>query len=150
MVIEHNVDLIACADWVIDMGPEGGEGGGTVVAEGTPEELARVAESHTGKYLALLFERENKLGPRPSKSGQALARAGDAAARARSAEVLLDAFLIFFAADAERGLGARFEALHRDPLAAVVTDAEVTRLDLFQRLAGSCRGRPSRARANGR
>lgn len=52
IVIEHNLDVIKCADWVIDMGPEGGDGGGTVVAQGTPENVARVPESHTGRYLA--------------------------------------------------------------------------------------------------
>jgi excinuclease ABC subunit A len=52
IVIEHNLDVIKNADWVIDMGPEGGSGGGTVVAQGTPEQVARVAESHTGRFLA--------------------------------------------------------------------------------------------------
>jgi len=51
VVIEHNLDLIAEADWVIDLGPEGGEGGGTLVAEGTPEQVARVKNSHTGRFL---------------------------------------------------------------------------------------------------
>ncbi|MDO5700335.1 MAG: excinuclease ABC subunit UvrA [Bowdeniella nasicola] len=51
IVIEHNLDVIKNADWVIDMGPEGGDGGGTVVAEGTPEQVAHVSESHTGHYL---------------------------------------------------------------------------------------------------
>ncbi|MET8701853.1 excinuclease ABC subunit UvrA [Kitasatospora sp. NPDC004723] len=51
IVIEHNLDVIKTADWIVDMGPEGGSGGGTVVAEGTPEEIAAVAESHTGKFL---------------------------------------------------------------------------------------------------
>ena len=51
-VIEHNLDVIKCADWVIDMGPEGGAGGGTVVAQGTPEDVAKAAGSHTGRYLA--------------------------------------------------------------------------------------------------
>ncbi|HCX85079.1 MAG TPA: excinuclease ABC subunit A [Micrococcales bacterium] len=51
LVIEHNLDVIRAADWVIDMGPEGGSGGGTLVAEGTPEDVARVPESHTGAFL---------------------------------------------------------------------------------------------------
>jgi excinuclease ABC subunit A len=51
LVIEHNLDVIKCADWLIDMGPEGGEGGGQVVAEGTPEQVVEVKESYTGAYL---------------------------------------------------------------------------------------------------
>ena len=51
LVIEHNLDVIKCADYLIDMGPEGGDGGGRVVAEGTPEELAEVTESYTGQYV---------------------------------------------------------------------------------------------------
>ena len=51
VVIEHNLDLIKTADYIIDMGPEGGDGGGTVVAKGTPEEVAKVEKSYTGKYL---------------------------------------------------------------------------------------------------
>jgi len=52
IVIEHNLDVIKCADWVIDLGPEGGEGGGRIVAEGPPEEIAVNLLSHTGKWLA--------------------------------------------------------------------------------------------------
>ncbi|MBR2483855.1 MAG: excinuclease ABC subunit UvrA [Oscillospiraceae bacterium] len=51
LVIEHNLDVIKCADWVIDLGPEGGDGGGTLVAAGTPEEIAKCKESYTGQYL---------------------------------------------------------------------------------------------------
>lgn len=51
IVIEHNLDLIAQADWIVDLGPEGGSGGGRLVAEGTPEALAQVAKSHTGRFL---------------------------------------------------------------------------------------------------
>ena len=50
-MIEHNLDVIKAADWVIDLGPEGGERGGCVVAAGTPEEIAAAAESYTGRYL---------------------------------------------------------------------------------------------------
>jgi excinuclease ABC subunit A len=51
LVIEHNLDVIKVADHIIDLGPEGGSGGGTVVATGTPEEVAKVPESYTGQYL---------------------------------------------------------------------------------------------------
>jgi len=56
IVIEHNLDVIKSADWVIDMGPEGGSGGGLVVAEGTPEDVAKVEASHTGRFLAQLLD----------------------------------------------------------------------------------------------
>ena len=52
IVIEHNLDVIKTADWIIDLGPEGGSGGGQLVAAGTPEQVARVAQSHTGRFLA--------------------------------------------------------------------------------------------------
>lgn len=58
IVIEHNLDVIKNADWIVDMGPEGGSGGGTVVAEGTPEHVAGVAASHTGRFLAEVLEAE--------------------------------------------------------------------------------------------
>jgi excinuclease ABC subunit A len=56
IVIEHNLDVIKTADWVIDMGPEGGSGGGTVVAQGTPEQVALVEASHTGRFLRDVLE----------------------------------------------------------------------------------------------
>ncbi|WP_127558528.1 excinuclease ABC subunit UvrA [Nioella ostreopsis] len=56
VVIEHNLDVVKTADWIIDIGPEGGDGGGTVVAEGTPEEVAEVAASHTGHYLKPMLQ----------------------------------------------------------------------------------------------
>ncbi|QXP85807.1 excinuclease ABC subunit UvrA [Methylococcus sp. Mc7] len=57
IVIEHNLDVIKTADWIIDLGPEGGEGGGRLVAEGTPEQVAANPDSHTGRFLAPLLER---------------------------------------------------------------------------------------------
>ena len=60
LVIEHNLDVIKTADYLIDMGPEGGHGGGEVVAVGTPEEVARVPRSHTGKFLAEIFARNEE------------------------------------------------------------------------------------------
>lgn len=56
VVIEHNLDVIKTADYIIDMGPEGGDGGGTVVAQGTPEEIAKVPESYTGQYVKKYLE----------------------------------------------------------------------------------------------
>jgi len=56
IVIEHNLDVVKTADWIIDIGPEGGDGGGTVVACGTPEEVAAVCESHTGHYLKPMLD----------------------------------------------------------------------------------------------
>ena len=58
IVIEHNLDVIKSADWIIDMGPEGGAGGGTLVAQGTPEQVAKVKESFTGPYLAEVLAKE--------------------------------------------------------------------------------------------
>jgi excinuclease ABC subunit A len=60
VVIEHNLDVVACADWVIDLGPEGGSGGGQIVAVGTPEQVAATAESSTGTYLREVLERAGK------------------------------------------------------------------------------------------
>ena len=57
IVIEHNMDVIKTADWIIDLGPEGGDGGGYIVAEGTPEQVAKVSNSHTGTYLARVLKK---------------------------------------------------------------------------------------------
>ena len=57
VVIEHNLDVIKCADHLIDLGPEGGDGGGTIVCTGTPEEVAACPESYTGQYLKKVLER---------------------------------------------------------------------------------------------
>jgi excinuclease ABC subunit A len=57
LVIEHNLDVIRCSDWVIDLGPEGGDRGGEIVAYGTPEVVAKVTESYTGQYLKQVLEK---------------------------------------------------------------------------------------------
>jgi excinuclease ABC subunit A len=57
VVIEHNLDVIKAADWLVDLGPEGGDGGGWLVAEGTPEEVSRVAKSYTGQFLRRILDR---------------------------------------------------------------------------------------------
>jgi len=57
LVIEHNLDVVKTADWLIDLGPEGGDGGGTVVCEGTPEDVAQVEGSYTGQYLKPMLEK---------------------------------------------------------------------------------------------
>jgi excinuclease ABC subunit A len=71
VVIEHNLEVIKTADWVIDLGPEGGDGGGRVVAEGTPEDVARVKESYTGQYLReLLGRRAGARGKREREAAE--------------------------------------------------------------------------------
>jgi excinuclease ABC subunit A len=70
LIIEHNLDVIKSADWIIDLGPEGGEAGGRVIAAGTPEQVARNSQSHTGKYLARVLNHRNGSHSEPStKSG---------------------------------------------------------------------------------
>ena len=61
LVIEHNLDVIKCADHIIDLGPDGGDGGGTIVAIGTPEEVAMCPESYTGQYLKRILEKAGRL-----------------------------------------------------------------------------------------
>ncbi len=61
VVIEHNLDVVKTADYLIDLGPEGGNGGGTVVATGTPEEICRVKRSYTGQFLKPVLERTKRL-----------------------------------------------------------------------------------------
>jgi len=80
LVIEHNLDVIKSADWLIDMGPEGGDQGGKIIATGTPEQVARNAQSHTGRYLAKVLANGNGAAKRPG-NGVAL---GDGATSARA------------------------------------------------------------------
>jgi excinuclease ABC subunit A len=78
LVIEHNLDVIKCADWITDLGPEGGDGGGRLIATGTPEEVAKVKESATGQYLKRVLDAK----PRPRSRAEPIeARGGKAAAR---------------------------------------------------------------------
>jgi len=86
LVIEHNLDVIKSADWIVDMGPEGGSGGGTVVAEGTPEDVAQVEASHTGQFLAPILQ-EHPPVPTATPAGRARSAAATSASsapRARS------------------------------------------------------------------
>jgi excinuclease ABC subunit A len=76
IVIEHNLDVVACADWVIDLGPEGGSGGGQIVAVGTPEQIAASAASITGEYLREVLERA-----KDGRAQQVVARAQGRARR---------------------------------------------------------------------
>ena len=71
IVIEHNLDVIKSADWIVDLGPEGGKRGGLVIAEGTPEDVAANADSFTGQFLAPILEKARAGMPaaRPSVSG---------------------------------------------------------------------------------
>jgi excinuclease ABC subunit A len=85
VVIEHNLDVVKTADWVIDMGPEGGSGGGLIVAEGTPEHLAGSEDSHTGVFLRhLLTAQPSPRAPatrRPRKSAAQPSPVGPATRR---------------------------------------------------------------------
>jgi excinuclease ABC subunit A len=77
LVIEHNLDVIKTADWIIDLGPEGGSGGGMVVAEGPPEEVVHVGASHTGRYLKpLLDEASVAAGAPATATAKSRARRG--------------------------------------------------------------------------
>jgi len=81
LFIEHNMDLVACADWVVDLGPEGGENGGRIVAQGPPELVAEAADSHTGRYLKLALSGTRVTAPKAAAS-KPPAPAGTPSARA--------------------------------------------------------------------
>jgi len=85
VLIEHNLEVVARADWVIDMGPLGGSGGGEVVAVGTPDEVARSTTSQTGPYLRAVLEEAGAKVPHPvpARGTIALPRRATTAARAR-------------------------------------------------------------------
>ncbi|MGN6472868.1 MAG: excinuclease ABC subunit UvrA, partial [Mycobacteriales bacterium] len=76
VVIEHNLDVIKTADWIVDMGPEGGSGGGTIVAAGSPEQIATVAASHTGRFLADVLG--SRVKSKPAAKATAAKRASSA------------------------------------------------------------------------
>ena len=76
VVIEHNLDVIKTADWVIDLGPEGGDDGGRVVVAGPPEEVARHGSSHTGAFLAQVLAPARAAAPAPRRSARSMARSG--------------------------------------------------------------------------
>jgi excinuclease ABC subunit A len=63
LVIEHNLDVIKCADWVVDLGPEGGSGGGMLLGEGTPEHIAGLSSSYTGQFLSTVLASAGVSGP---------------------------------------------------------------------------------------
>ncbi len=71
LIIEHNLDIVKVADWIIDMGPEGGDRGGQVIAQGTPEQIAEVAESYTGQYLKAFLAEQAKKSAKPIKAKKA-------------------------------------------------------------------------------
>jgi excinuclease ABC subunit A len=71
VVIEHNLEVVKTADWIVDLGPEGGDSGGEIVASGTPEEVARVARSYTGQYLKSLLKGRAPEKPAPARKMKA-------------------------------------------------------------------------------
>ncbi len=86
IVIEHNLEVIKTADYIVDLGPEGGDGGGEVVATGTPEEVAAVKDSYTGQYLKQLLGRRGASGSSAAKSGNGKKPGGKRKAKAEAAE----------------------------------------------------------------
>jgi excinuclease ABC subunit A len=74
VVIEHNLDVVKTADWVLDLGPEGGDGGGMLIAAGTPEDIAAIPESHTGRFLAETFRRHDERRAQRNKREKAAAK----------------------------------------------------------------------------
>jgi len=87
LVIEHNLDVIKTSDWIIDLGPEGGSGGGTIVAEGTPEQVARVKASHTGRFLRDVLGDEPSFASTNGKRAGKSATGTSAAANGKSAKI---------------------------------------------------------------
>jgi excinuclease ABC subunit A len=86
VVIEHNLEVIKTADWIIDLGPEGGDGGGRIVAAGTPEDVMKVKESYTGQYLKELVGRRPAVTAAGGAGGKAKARNGGGSGRKQAAE----------------------------------------------------------------
>ncbi|MFN7163178.1 MAG: excinuclease ABC subunit UvrA [Hyphomonas sp.] len=84
VVIEHNLDVVKTADWVLDLGPEGGDGGGKLVAEGTPEDIAANPESHTGRFLAETFRRQDARRAARNKREKAAAKAAPPAEKPKA------------------------------------------------------------------
>jgi excinuclease ABC subunit A len=86
VVIEHNLEVIKTADWIIDLGPEGGDKGGEIVAEGTPEQVAREPRSYTGHYLAQLLTKPAATPP-PAQPEEGLSNVDAPSRRRRSSSV---------------------------------------------------------------
>jgi len=82
VVIEHNLDVVKTADWIIDLGPEGGAGGGTMIAEGPPEEIVKVEASYTGRYLKPALDAQ---AARKARAGRAMPASAPGAPRGRKA-----------------------------------------------------------------
>ncbi|HEY7798146.1 MAG TPA: ATP-binding cassette domain-containing protein, partial [Hyphomonadaceae bacterium] len=86
VVIEHNLDVIKTADWIIDLGPDGGDGGGEIVAVGTPEDVAKNKKSYTGKFLVQTFERQAERQSRQKSKPKAVKPSAKAKKPARTAQ----------------------------------------------------------------
>jgi excinuclease ABC subunit A len=86
LVIEHNLDVIKTADWIIDLGPEGGAAGGEIIAAGTPEQVAQIERSYTGQFVRPLLERGRRArGAAARGEGEGRGRAGERSGRSRTA-----------------------------------------------------------------
>jgi len=129
VIIEHNLDIIRNADYILDMGPEGGEGGGRVVAHGTPEQVATVAESHTGSFLAKHYAME----PHPNGNGSVSRFAG-----AQPLDIIA-------AADRKRESKAKFIAPERKTGVPSARPAAEAATKPAKKVAKKAPGRPRKA-----
>jgi excinuclease ABC subunit A len=88
VVIEHNLDVLKTADWIIDLGPEGGGGGGRIIAEGPPEEIVKIAASHTGRYLKPVLDAHAARRGRESAAANRAAAVRNGRGRKASGDLL--------------------------------------------------------------
>jgi hypothetical protein len=125
IVIEHNLDVIKTSDWIIDMGPEGGAGGGTVVAQGTPEDVAAIPASYTGKFLGEVLG-ASAPPRRPVGGARSAPESGVVRPVHRGADLLeflrggaLPGLVLLFGGAAFRGLGVEFAGSQRGAVAGL-------------------------------
>ncbi|MEO6412466.1 MAG: excinuclease ABC subunit A, partial [Pedococcus sp.] len=126
IVIEHNLDVIKNADWVVDMGPEGGNGGGRVIAEGTPEQVAAVEDSYTGQFLAPILARSARTPQRAAGAKRTAAASAPTKVATRKAAVATVAPAATTTAAAKRATAKKTAATKPTKAAATKATARKT------------------------